>query len=174
MDPEAYNAFGELITATAPTGAGGAAEDTVYTYDNAGRLTRVQDANSKSTTYGYDPEGRITSVTPAGLSSSWSIDYDSAGERVRVTDPDGQVRDFTYDTLGRPWTSRETRDGSHNYTTTSHYDGFSELTSVDDPRGITLNFTYDPLGRRTGRSARQGAQTVDSETLTGSSRHASP
>jgi RHS repeat-associated protein len=167
-----YNMFSELKKTIARTGTGGAEKETIYVYDDAGRLDTVTDARNKVTDYGYDGAGRITSVLPPGLLAgevAWALVYDDAGELVRITDPNGRVRDFTFDLLGQASTYTETRaagyvcprSGTNVCVTTYHYNGFGELTSADDPRNITLNFVYDNLGRRTQRSAGGG---VDQET----------
>src|SRR5207245_2419757 len=44
-----YDAYGEMTKATAPTGVSGAGKDTIYTYDAAGRVPSVQDADSNTT-----------------------------------------------------------------------------------------------------------------------------
>ena len=58
---------------------------TRYTYDGAGNLATMIDANGNTTTYGYDASGRQTSVTDA-LGRTVTTGYDALGRRrVRPT-----------------------------------------------------------------------------------------
>jgi YD repeat-containing protein len=122
----AYDAFGDLVSATDPAsnviantydvrGRKTASSDPdmggwFYVYDGFGELYSQTDAKSQVTTFGYDALGRMTSRVEPDMTSGWV--YDTAtygiGKIAAVTcsgtacASGGYMRSYIYDGLGRP------------------------------------------------------------------------
>lgn len=125
---------------------------TYNSYDAAGRITRITDANgvptdmrytargwlSKRTVGGaatsltYTPYGAVASITdPSGIANSFS--YDSAHRLVDVTDAQGNVVHYTLDGAGNR-VREEVRDASGNVrrSLSRQYDSLGRLAAVVD------------------------------------------
>ena len=113
----AYDAMGRLTCMDDVTG------ESLYTYDEAGRLLTAVDGNGRKLTYEYDVYGNVT----------------------KVTYPDGETVAYTYDSLNR-MTSVTTAEGK---TTRYEYDKDSNMTKAVREGGETV-IAYDKLGRITG------------------------
>ncbi|MBN6151933.1 type IV secretion protein Rhs [Xanthomonas sp. AmX2] len=117
---------GDLWKVTTSTG-----QVTEYlSYDGAGRVLSVKDANGIITDYTYHPRGWLTASKVRGADDSAEsddritrIDYWPTGLVKRVTQPDGSFTSFTY-------------DGAHR------------LTDIADGAGNTLHYTLDNAGNR--------------------------
>ena len=96
-------------------------------YDGAGRVLSVKDANGLITDYAYHPRGWLTTSTVRGADNASNratrIDYWPTGLVKQVTQPDGGFTAFTYDTAHR-------------------------LTDIADNAGNTLQYTLDNAGNR--------------------------
>jgi RHS repeat-associated protein len=92
-----------------------------FSYDAAGRLTQIKDADGNITTVERDADGNPTAiVAPFGQRTTLAVDAN--GYLAKVTSPAGQAVQFT-----------STADGL--------------LTQRTDPGGGVHNFSYDSLGR---------------------------
>ena len=126
-----------------------------YTYDEAGRLTRIEEDGGARTDYTYDLLDRLTgeSAVAAGATRSTQYRYDPAGNLVRIEAPGG-LRAFAVDP-----DDRVTTDGEATF----RWDPEGRLVAiVGGPRAMTLR--YDGLGHlvhveTTG--AALGRHTVD-------------
>ncbi len=94
---------------------------TGYSYDNAGNLLRVLDANSHATLYSYDELNRLKTAQDA-LAHTTTYSYDAVGNLTGRLD-------------------------ANNATTTYQYDGLDRLTSILYPTS-NATFAYDPIGNR--------------------------
>ncbi|KQQ94606.1 hypothetical protein ASF62_11090 [Leifsonia sp. Leaf325] len=95
---------------------------TTYTYDSAGLLATMKDANTNTWTYGYDKSGR----------------------QITATDPDAGTSSTKYDLLGRVTTKRNGNEKVLAYT----YDALGRTTSVRDDTvtgPVRASWTYDTL-----------------------------
>ncbi len=124
---------------------------TTYTYDNAGRLHVLTDADSNATTFAYDALGEETEVTSPSVNSSGGVSatfvYDGDRELVDTTDVNGRRTTYAYDLLGdETGTSWLNSSGGATYTATFACDSARELTGADDPYA-TLTMAYDSDGR---------------------------
>lgn len=78
-------------------------------YDKAGRVTRMKDANGTYTDFAYHPRGwltdRIVRASATGAAGSGDaithIDYDAVGNVKKVTQPDGAYLAYVYDDAHR-------------------------------------------------------------------------
>lgn len=113
----------------AGTGEGGwrllRPDQVAYTFEESGRLRRVEDRNGVGSTYAYEASGLLTSVTDdAGRVAT--LRYDS-GLLVEVALADGRTVGYGYD--GELLTSvRDVRGGVTRYS----HDGDARLTAVTD------------------------------------------
>jgi YD repeat-containing protein len=117
-------------------------------YDGAGQVTRMKDANGTLTDLTYHPRGWLATRTVransngtpnSGGDATTTITYDATGNVVKVTQPDG---DFL-----RYW-----------------YDDASRLTSISDSdtagAGNRIAYTLDAAGNRTKEETRDGSNTL--------------
>ncbi len=163
-----YDAVGhELSRETA--GPGGLKLSTTTTYDNRGRVSRVEDKRGKltvATDYTYDDRGRLTGeTTSSGRSATHSYGnrtetttvaghaytkaYDAWGSLVRSEDPAGVTR-YRYASVGKPC-----RVNALGAVTTMAYDGAGNRLSLTDPDAGTTTCTYAADGTLlTGTDAR--------------------
>jgi RHS repeat-associated protein len=151
-----------------------------YTYDGAGRQTKVThaDGTASTLTYTNDAAGKPYTAAVDELGhehASWTdaadhviqvrekngtafayttYAYDAAGNPVRSQDAAGRASTATYDSLGHRTSVADADMGTRTY----GYDAGGLLTSLTDAMGQTITSTYDPLGRVRTRTA--GGQTT--------------
>lgn len=114
---------------------------TQWSYDPAGNLQTLTDANSHATEYAYDAMNQLTSVT--------APDPDGASSQPRP------VTAYTYDEVGNPLT----RTDANNHTTTYSYDEVNRLASTASPTGQLWTYTYDANGNRLTQTDANGNAT---------------
>lgn len=96
---------------------------TTYTsYDGAGRVTGMVDANGVTTSFTYTPRGWLKTRTIG--SAVTTLDYDGVGNVIGVTDPDNIKVSYTYDAAHR-------------------------LTDITDALGNRIHYTLDVAGNKT-------------------------
>jgi RHS repeat-associated protein len=101
--------------------------DTNYDYDLQGNLAEVEDPNGNLTTYAYDDFGNlIQQVSPVTGTTTYACD--AAGNLVSTTDANGAVTTRTYDEMGRILTATSTKFETPTEVVTYTYDG--------DPCGV--------------------------------------
>jgi RHS repeat-associated protein len=168
------NGFGETMSYTASV-AGQAVYTVDYTRDLLGRistrsesLTNTDGATTRSYvyTYTYDAAGRLTDVVEADSGLMVHYDYDDNGNRLRRHDNSGaadeigsydvQDRQLGYGGLGFTYTASGQResatamDGSGKETTYT-YDALGNLRTVVLPDGTSITYMIDGQGRRVGK-----------------------
>ncbi|MEV7630484.1 RHS repeat-associated core domain-containing protein [Actinoplanes sp. NPDC089786] len=163
-----YDAAGRVTARTEARKADGREKVTVYTYDDAGRLTETKDPLLRKTSrtyyadgqlkretaddlsyveYTYDANGRIkTLANPDPDHKRTSFEYNSLGQRTKRTLPGGVVTQYNYDDAGRP--TRTVQPDTSTITTV--YNDAGDMTGIDysDPATADISYTYDPAGRR--------------------------
>ncbi|WP_433547833.1 polymorphic toxin-type HINT domain-containing protein [Streptomyces sp. CA-294286] len=80
--------------------------DTTYTYDRKGQLTKVTDPAGNNWTFEYDARGRQTKAVDPDAGTTLTT-YDKDDRPVTVTDALGKKTSTTYDVLDRPTSLRE-------------------------------------------------------------------
>lgn len=169
-----------LVSYTSPGAS--APESTVsYSYDAAGRLTRLADSTSGiisrtyddldrlisettsqgKVTYQYDAAGRRTTMAVGG-EPDVSYGYDNSNRITQLNQSAASVQ-FAYDDAGR----RSSTAFPNGVTATYTYDHNSRVTAITYQSGANmlgdLLYTYDPIGRRTqvsGKFARASLPDV--------------
>ncbi|RPI33909.1 MAG: DUF11 domain-containing protein, partial [Chloroflexota bacterium] len=122
-----------------------ASDQSVYTFDQTGRLLTWIDAQGHGFHYTYTGAGLLSRVSDDTGQRYLQLSYDTSGRITSVADHTGRSVSFGYDpatgdlvtfidVLGKTWTYS--------------YDGQHHLTQVIDPRGIaSLRTEYDSEGR---------------------------
>ena len=161
-----YDALGQLQRTSKPHRAGDAVHWAEYSYDQYGRVTRVQSPNGAVTETTF--KGQITEVTNAKgqmearviNSQGWlvkSVDaqgnelhmqYDPLGNLIRTEDPDGNVTTMSYDLRGRKTAINDPNMGTWSYV----YNSLGELIEQTDAKSQVTALEYDLLGRMVRRT----------------------
>lgn len=124
-----------------------------YAYDTCGRLTRMDDVTGESL-YTYDEAGRLLTAVD-GNGRKLTYEYDVYGNVTKITYPDGETVAYTYDSLNR-MTSVTTAGGK---TTRYEYDKDGNMTKAVRGDGATV-IAYDEMSRITGLSNTSGGQIL--------------
>ncbi len=163
-EQDGLDALSRLTTATIN------GDTTTLTYDPAGNLASVEDANSNTTVDTYDAVGQMTSTTDASGDTT-TYAYDAAGNLVTSTDPDGNTTTYTYDAQNRLTTTedpltnlttvtydldgrQQTLTDADDNTTTYAYDVAGNLVTTTDPSSNTTTSAYDAAGELTSTTDR--------------------
>jgi RHS repeat-associated protein len=99
---------------------------TIASYDGAGRITRMIDANGVNTDSTYSPRGWPLTLTVGGATTT--LTYTAYGAVQTLKDADG-------------------------FTTTYGYDTAHRLTDITDTVGNNLHYTLDAAGDKTAEQA---------------------
>lgn len=109
----------------------GESGDTLFSYDNYGRLTKKTDENGNEIEYSYDNNGRLSAEKIFGKTTHY--EYDALGRIVKVIDSEDNYISFEYDALGRR-------------KKLSYSNGLYVLYSYDSCDRLLSEFLYDSEG----------------------------
>jgi len=144
-----------------------------FTYDGAGRVTKVTDSRgvildntyslagrrtqmtatyngsvALDISYTYDSRGRVVQIAPVGI-NPFDLVYDQSGRRTSLTYPTGSTAAYTYDARGRLTSLTHTSStGSTIASFTYTYDKTMHRLSKAEP-GKTHSYYYDGVYRLT-------------------------
>lgn len=141
------------------------AGDCVFTwqYDRAGRLTRVDSAQTGQLRYGYDEQGRLSMWADSGMTRAhfaydradrvirnWSdsghlsieLAYDVEARRTRVTDAAGCVNFFDWNERGLVWREIDAAGGEW----LTEWGSACEILARQDPLGNRWTYDYNGVG----------------------------
>jgi RHS repeat-associated protein len=159
-----YDSQNRLVRVSfVPSGGSEQVKET-RSYDGAGRLLSVSDAQNHTTSYNYDAAGRLVKTTdPMGniteqsydgkgqvvqrkdaLGNIWRYNYDGAGRLVAETDPLGNTTQYGYDGNGNRTSVTDPLGNTTVYT----YDARNRLIKVTDPLGNATQYAYDAVGNK--------------------------
>lgn len=137
-------------------------DDTIETYNTAGKLLSIASRDGRTQTLGYDANGRLITVTD-DVGRALGFTYDGSSRIQTMTDPAGGVFQYSYDTTGN-LTSVTYPDGK---TRTYHYNEQAytsnanlpnALTGITDENGVRYaTYTYDTQGRAVVTEHAEGA-----------------
>jgi RHS repeat-associated protein len=139
-----YDVRQRVITET-----NGEGETTTYEYDGNANLTaRVMPKSAGDTSrfrweYTYDDADRLTTVDDPLESSPTIFQYDLGSKLRFITDAESRQTELRYDELGRMY-SKILVDGS---SINLEYDANGNLTKVTDPKAQVITSVYDELDR---------------------------
>ncbi|MEV8517869.1 LamG-like jellyroll fold domain-containing protein [Dactylosporangium sp. NPDC051484] len=162
-----YDSAGRVLTSIAPSytppgSSTAVTPTTTRVYDNTGQLTKVTDALNHDTLYYYDQLGRV-SKTVAADTGVTKFEYDLNGDQLKVTDPTGAATTNTYDFLARKLTtSAVVRQDNTHYDTTFEYGTDGKLKKTTSPTGVTQELTYTAAGDV--KTSKDGASNVTTTT----------
>lgn len=164
-----YDANGNLTKVTLGNGV-----FLEYSYDNAQRLTGIEDSLGNTVEFTLDNAGNITqtdynTATPTlkythdqvfdelsriiesvgAATQTAEFDYDTNSDLTKYTDPNTNETDYTYDALRRVVDATDALSG----VTTLSYDDLGHLTDVEDERDNTTTYTYNAFGDVTGETS---------------------
>ncbi len=125
---------------------------TQYTYDDAGRVTRVLQKDGSQVDIVYDGSGRVSTVTQQVATGDTRVTTLAYGAGfTSVTGPDGQVTRLDYDAAGQltKITAPPAFAGASAQVVQFAYDVEGNLTSVTDAGGKVTSYLYDTFGNVT-------------------------
>ncbi len=139
---KAYNTKGQTTSVSTPYFSGGTAYNTVFTYDNFGRISEENYANNtKKLTHAYSARQLITTNSSASPSQSETKLFDDMGNPVKVKDSNNNELRYSYNSTGQVDTIY-TLDG----TVTTQFDSYGRPVTVNDPDAGTVTYTYYATG----------------------------
>ena len=106
---------------------------TIASYDGAGRITRITDANGVNTDMTYTPRGWLATRTVGGAETQFG--YTAYGAIQTITDPDGVITTYGYDAAHR-------------------------LVKITDALGNYVQYTLDAAGNKTAEQVFDSSGTV--------------
>jgi RHS repeat-associated protein len=120
-------------------------EALTFAYDAVGKLTRLQDAASRTIVFGHDPNsGDLTSVTDT-LGQSLSYSYDSNHRLIQKTDFNGNAYTYSFDSQGRCYRMEDPAGGVKSIS----YDFENRQAVVTDETGQESLHAYNENGNPT-------------------------
>jgi RHS repeat-associated protein len=145
-----YNKQNQLISQTNPL-----QNSTTFTYDNAGNLSQITDAENRITQYSYDKNNRKIKKTILNAESdqteTWvygELGTPFAGRLIEKHFPT-YWQELKYDTRGRITRRINHLEGNKTQTTQYSYDAAGNLEKTLDAKERATTYTFDALGRQT-------------------------
>lgn len=133
------NSYDELNNLVSTTDALGI--ETQYNYDSVGNLIKkienLNSAREAESGYSYDKAGRLTSVVDAENGTS-SYEYDQVGRITAQIDPNGGRSEYSYDSMGRIIESVTALGSQNKYA----YNAVGLLKEAENARGQKTSYTY--------------------------------
>lgn len=132
-------------------------DNTVYTFNSSGYLTKITDSNNQTTTLNLNTSNQLTGITdPSGRNTT--VAFNAAGFVSSVTDPAGRSATYSYDASNN-LTSVVIQQGTSSTTVSYTYNSGHQMASMTDSKGQTTSVTYDTSNRVTGVSWIMGGTT---------------
>ena len=114
--------------------------ETIYEYDEYGRLTKTTYANNSFEKIDYDDEKRKVTTTDKNGNQT-SITYSIYMQKLEEVDATEHTKKYTYDPVYQDSIATVT-DGNRN-TTTYEYDNNNNLTTITDALNHQKKYTYN-------------------------------
>ncbi|MBS3955315.1 MAG: RHS repeat protein [Methylomicrobium sp.] len=114
-------------------------DEELISYDNIGFINSVSNKNG-TINYSFDNADRLTSVQDV-FGNNFVYEYDEAGRRIKLTDSEGVDTNYEYDDANR--LIQVTRQSA---ITKFSYDAAGQLVSRILPNGVISEYAYDKRG----------------------------
>ena len=148
---------------------------TLYSYDDASRISRITYPSGYTVNYCYTSEGQLRSIMDTESKVLWkTVTTNNMMQPTKFITGNGFVTNCEYDNTTNRLTSIKTKHNSqiiqdyeyqyddhsnmtsrtdfkHSYSESFTYDNLNRLTTATDLNG-TSRFNYDPLGRMTSKT----------------------
>jgi len=134
-----YDTFGLVTKITDPAGKETAIE---YANDGSGNLTKVTNALGKEWKREYNGFYKV-SKTIDPLNNETAFDYDTMANLSKVTDAENRTREMTYDKLQRVTLIKDALSNMTLFT----YDAENNVTKITDSLAREYTSTFDVLKR---------------------------
>jgi RHS repeat-associated protein len=150
-----YDAIGQITRVTRPDGS-----YFTYTYDDARRLTAVEQSNGERIEYGRDPMGNMTSKVIRRADTSIAFNqtqtFDELGRLLRHIGAYSQTTLFGYDKTDNLTSATDPRSKVY----VSAFDSVNRLIRETDPEMSQVNYTLDARGVTTAYTDPRGLATT--------------
>ena len=134
----AYDDAGRLIRTVHPDG-----RESLTEYNSIGKRSASVDGDGRRTEYEYDENGNLTrTLYFDGTEESHT--YDANGNKLSTTDREGNTISYEYDAMNRVV---KTTFPDSTFTQTE-YDVLGQVTAQVDAQGNRTEFEYDEVGRK--------------------------
>ena len=157
-----YDKLNRVTQVTIGTGTSSAT--LAYTYNSAGRLTKVSGPTG-ATSYTYDMLDRVTAVTDP-YNATVQYQYDALNHLTQITYPDGKTIQYQYDIAGHLTKQTDWNGSATTYT----YSPAGLLLTETKPNGIITTRSYDTANRLASSTATLASQTLFSQAITRDAR----
>ena len=129
--------------------------ETIFTYDDAGRMISKRLPDGALIQYEYDKVGNVIKETnPKGAIVTKT--YDKLGNVLTVTDDEGNTTNYEYNEMNKVTKVTNAANGATVY----EYSKAGELLSETDALGNKKTYTYDEYGNRaSAKDARNNVTT---------------
>lgn len=132
-----YDSLSRMLTRT-----DGKGQQTTYAYDALDRLTQLTYSDTSAIVYTYDNDGNSTQLQDnTGITT---FTYDTMNRQTKKVLPGATTMNYAYDGVGN-LTSLQDPGGTVTY----GYDAVNEVTSLQEPNSSTTTFGYNAGYRRT-------------------------
>ncbi len=132
-------------------------KETLFTYDDAGRLismaSTLTGSPTRITSWFYDDADRLTSLDQEGAVTSYA--YNIADERTSMISPAGSTT-YEYNLIGQLWKITNPLGQLTQFT----YDGFGRLQQKNLSSGTKEIYGYDNMDRLTGITTQNAANSI--------------
>ncbi len=137
-----YDILGRLTSISVSVG-----EETLtntYTYNEAGQVTSVTDAEGNTTTATYDAYGNLMQVSDSTGTMTYA-EYDALDRLILQEDASGECTYYEYDKANNIISVRNTGDNSQEYR--YKYDELGRMVACKDPEGGIVKASYTQSGQ---------------------------
>ncbi|MDR6973167.1 RHS repeat-associated core domain-containing protein [Leifsonia shinshuensis] len=118
----------------------------VYFYDSAFRITKVQHPDGTTASFSFDAQNNVTSSTDENARIT-TYTYDGSGNILTEKKPSGQVVAYTYTPTGQLATKTDAGGPKGAPRTWAYdYDAAGRLVTTHQPDGTTVTNVYDATG----------------------------
>ena len=144
MTTKSYNALGDLLSVTDPSGT------ISYTYHKSGQPATITAPGNVTTTMTYDNYNRRISIADPSAGTT-VFTYNTRGNLASRTDANGNTTAYNYDQYDRVTSRRYANSADTDTLRTNYqYDSLGRLQYVSSSNSSGISYSYDNKGRISG------------------------